>query len=155
MIRYIVADATQPEGAGLKVICHICNDRGAWGAGFVLALSRRWPEPELLYREHSSLALGEVMFATVADDIMVANMVAQHGFPTSERPVAVDYVALEECLRAVAAFCVDQEATVHMPRIGCGIAGGDWVRVAEVIEKTLGVAGVSVAVYDLPTRGAA
>jgi len=36
MITYLVGDATQPQGEGVKVIAHICNDIGAWGAGFVI-----------------------------------------------------------------------------------------------------------------------
>lgn len=34
-----------------------------------------------------------------------------------------------------------------MPRIGCGLAGGTWARVEEVISKTL--EGIPVTVYDL------
>ena len=53
MIRYIKGDATCPQAAGVKVIAHVCNDRGGWGRGFVLALSKRWEEPERAYREWS------------------------------------------------------------------------------------------------------
>src|SRR4029077_8760714 len=28
----------------------VCNDAGGWGKGFVIAVSRRWPEPERRYR---------------------------------------------------------------------------------------------------------
>lgn len=154
MIRYLDGDATAPEGDGLRVICHVCNDARAWGAGFVLALSRRWIEPERLYREHSTLVLGSVQFATVEDEIMVANMVAQHALPTREKRVAIDYDALEKCLVVVAQFCVENAASVHAPRFGCGIAGGDWYTVARIIDRTLCAANVPVTIYDLPTRAA-
>ncbi|MFI2203484.1 Appr-1-p processing protein [Streptomyces sp. NPDC020192] len=49
-ITYIRGDATVPLAKGTKVIAHVCNDIGGWGKGFVLALSRRWPEPERAYR---------------------------------------------------------------------------------------------------------
>jgi hypothetical protein len=32
-IRYISGDATVPQAAGVKIICHICNDIGGWGKG--------------------------------------------------------------------------------------------------------------------------
>ena len=48
-IHYRVGDATAPVADGPKIIAHICNDIGAWGRGFVLAISRRWPEPEKAY----------------------------------------------------------------------------------------------------------
>ena len=44
-IQYRTGDATRPEGDGPKIIAHICNDVGAWGKGFVLALSKRWNTP--------------------------------------------------------------------------------------------------------------
>jgi hypothetical protein len=42
----VVGDATAPAGSGPRVIVHVCNDVGKWGRGFVLALSRKWAEPE-------------------------------------------------------------------------------------------------------------
>ena len=43
-IGFVRGDATAPRGDGGKIIAHVCNDVGAWGKGFVLALSRRWPQ---------------------------------------------------------------------------------------------------------------
>jgi hypothetical protein len=45
-IDYRTGDATDPVGEGARIICHVCNDIGGWGRGFVVALSKRWPEPE-------------------------------------------------------------------------------------------------------------
>ena len=40
-IQFITGDATAPIGKGNRIIAHVCNDIGAWGAGFVLAISKR------------------------------------------------------------------------------------------------------------------
>jgi hypothetical protein len=37
-----------------------------------------------------------------------------------------------------------------MPRIGCGLSGGDWEIVEPIIFRTLCTAGVPTFVYDLP-----
>lgn len=50
-ITYTTGDATCPATSGNKIIVHICNDIGAWGKGFVLALSKRWVAPEKQYKE--------------------------------------------------------------------------------------------------------
>lgn len=50
-IIYITGDATSPAAKGNRIIVHICNDIGGWGKGFVMAISKRWPEPEKMYRE--------------------------------------------------------------------------------------------------------
>jgi len=39
-------------------------------------------------------------------------------------------------------------ASVHMPRIGCGLAGGRWPRVEPPITERLVRRGVKVTVYD-------
>jgi hypothetical protein len=49
-IKYVIGDATRPEGTGNRIIAHVCNDYGGWGAGFVLALSKRDAMPEMAYR---------------------------------------------------------------------------------------------------------
>ena len=49
-IEFMTGDATKPVGDGPKIIVHICNDIGGWGKGFVLAISKRWQEPEAAYR---------------------------------------------------------------------------------------------------------
>ncbi len=59
-INYVVGDATQPIGEGPKIIVHVCNDVGAWGCGFVLALSERWPVTEQRYRAWHSGEAGNV-----------------------------------------------------------------------------------------------
>ncbi len=146
MITYVVGDATRPQGDGPKIIAHVCNDVGAWGAGFVMALSDRWTAPELAYRAMSQRALGEVQFVGVERDLFVANMIAQ----TLGGKVPLRYEALRKCLHTVASAF--RGASVHMPRIGCGLAGGTWAEVEPIIQETLCAAGVPVTVYDLPVK---
>ena len=70
-IEYVRGDATAPQGKGVKLIAHVCNDLGGWGKGFVLAISRRWPEPEAAYRRWhrersgNDFGLGAVQYVQV------------------------------------------------------------------------------------------
>jgi hypothetical protein len=43
-------------------------------------------------------------------------------------------------------------ASIHMPRIGSGLAGGSWEVVEEIVEETLCRQGLRVTVYDLPGK---
>jgi O-acetyl-ADP-ribose deacetylase (regulator of RNase III) len=152
-IRFIEGDATDPVGDGQKMIVHICNDIGKWGKGFVLAVSRRWKEPEQVYRESfrtsSHPALGDVQFVRVSDSITVANIIGQHGIGTaSDGTPPVRYEAIRAGLQKVAAQARAESASVHMPRIGCGLAGGEWSRVESIIAETLVKNSVAVTVYD-------
>lgn len=146
MIRYVRGDATLPQGDEPKVLCHICNDRGGWGKGFVLAVSKRWPEPEQYYRHRWDYELGVVQFVPVSPKLVVANMIAQHGYRATQAGPPIRYDALRTCLTAVGRRVTETRESVHMPRIGTGLAGGEWETVEEIIRDTL--RGIKVTVYD-------
>ena len=156
-ISYVIGDATDPIGDGPKIIVHVCNDIGGWGRGFVVALSKRWPEPEQRYRawhrgeEKTPFALGKVQFVQVANDIWVANMIGQRDVRTIDGVSPVRYDAIRKGLKRIAAEAAQLKASVHMPRIGCGLAGGKWQEVGKIVEEELVARNVPVTVYDLAT----
>ncbi|MFB7781699.1 macro domain-containing protein [Streptomyces vinaceus] len=153
-LRIITGDATGPQAKGPKIIAHVCNDIGGWGKGFVLALSKRWPEPERDYRawhrgrSGNDFGLGALRVVQVRADIWVANMVAQRGIRTGSGGPPIRYEALERCLAALGGEALGLGASVHMPRIGCGLAGGKWERVEPLVREALCARGVAVTVYD-------
>jgi O-acetyl-ADP-ribose deacetylase (regulator of RNase III) len=162
MITYILGDATEPIGVGPRIIVHIVNSAGAWGRGFVLSVTRRWSAPEHAYRRwskredisarsrrgDSAFILGNVQLVDVGAGIIVANMLAQEGIRRGfdGRP-PIRYEALGMCLRKVRTAAVARGASVHMPRIGTGLAGSSWERVEPIVSSTL--RGINVTVYDL------
>lgn len=152
-IQYIEGDATYPIGHGPIIIPHICNDIGAWGRGFVLSLSKRWPHVEHAYRQwHQRAAgkpfvLGEVDFVKADEKITVANMIAQHGLRSNINPEPIKYDSLILCLAEVRRCARDIGARIHMPQIGSGLAGGDWKRIESIIYSELSSKGIPVCVY--------
>ena len=157
-ITYLVGDATRPIGEGPKILVHVCNDIGAWGRGFVVALSRRWPDPERHYRawhrdgDKIPFELGQVQLVSVSDGIVVANLIGQHGIRSTDSLPPVRYEAIRTGLQRVATLAREGKASVHMPRIGCGLAGGDWSVVELIVREELAVKGIAVIVYDLPEK---
>lgn len=144
-IKYVRGDATLPQGDGNKIICHICNDVGAWGAGFVLAISKRWATPEIAYRTKKKHSLGQVDFIRVNNETLVANMIAQRGISFEKNIPPINYSAVKICLNIVNDMAFSTSSTVHMPRIGTGLAGGNWDDILKIIEDTM---SVNVIVYD-------
>lgn len=152
-IQYLKGDATNPIGNGTKIIVHVCNDIGGWGKGFVMAISKKWTEPERAYREwfknKELFVLGEVQHVQVEEDIFVANIIGQHKINKDEYGNApIRYDAIQKGLSKVAEFARKNKATVHMPRIGCGLAGGNWEMIEPILKETLLKNEIKVIVYD-------
>lgn len=146
MLTYVKGDATYPVGSGSKFILHICNNKKGWGAGFVLAISKRWSAPEMMFRKAKPV-LGTVQFIPVEQDITVVNMFAQDGYRSKNNPQPVSYEALRECLTQVAKAAKVESSSIHMPRIGCGLGGGSWGIIQDIIKQEL--LDLSIYVYDL------
>ena len=149
MITYKLGDATRPEGDGKKVIIHVVNNISVWGAGFVLAISKRWPEVKGQYHQYCSFndnLLGNVNFVYVDQDLIVANMFAQNGIISQENPHPLDYNALENCLWKVATFARRYKCEVVGPRFGSLRGGGDWNKIEQLINDIM--SDINITIYD-------
>ena len=156
-IKYVVGDATAPVANGDKVIIHCCNNIGAWGAGFVIALSKKWPQPEKAYLSWASrchpntMPLGAIQPVEVESDTYVFNIIGQHKtFFSADGISPIRYEAIREGLRQTRAHVsVLNNGSIHMPRMGAGLAGGDWEVIAKIVQEELVDHGIPVTVYDL------
>lgn len=170
-INYVIGDATKPIGEGPKIIAHVVNDQGAWGAGFTRALDTAWPAAREDYiawsrsrhSGHQPFELGETRHALVQgglstgeveDRLWISQMMAQQGLPNSKNRRPLRYDALGHCLWEVGKLAKMENASVHMPRIGCGLAGGRWSIVQELISDSFCWDGIPVYVYDLGQEAA-
>lgn len=114
---------------------HIVNNRGGWGAGFVVAISAVSKLPEARYRvwfSSGTMALGLVQPVTVSKEWTVLNMCAQNGYKTRANPVPMDIDALKTCLSKAAQMASGFDI-VQMPKIGCSLGGGNWRDVEPLI----------------------
>lgn len=149
-----VGDATRPKATGPKVIVHCCNNEGGWGSGFVVALSKRWDAPEKAYRSAASYRLGDADMVEVEPDLWVANLIGQDGIRADENGLPpIRYEAIRKGFLSVVAWGQERWGTawsVHMPRIGCALAGGDWALVEPLVEAAFLQSGVDATVYDFP-----
>ena len=125
---------------GSGVICHQVNLRRVAGAGLALQIRKRWPE---WYRHYRSVSgyLGLVDFFRADRDLWIASLYAQEGYGTGRQ---TNYAAFGQCL-------MDLRRTHHGPvylpyGIGCGLGGGDW----RVIEQIIGDALPDANIVVLP-----
>jgi len=165
-ITYMKGDATYPEGPGHKVIIHCCNDMGAWGRGFVLALDKRWSIPKRTYKSlfgeprgtvEDKPPLGLVQLCEVEQDTTVANLIGQSGIAHKGQTVApVRYSAIRQGIRYLSEIHSELRerhhngVSYHMPRIGCGLAGGVWSLMEKSVLLKEEFKEMDFFVYDLP-----
>jgi hypothetical protein len=140
------------------VVAHVVNDAArSWGRrGVAAAMARRYPHAALAFRSWAitsgELRLGNIHVVEERDgdrSVLVVSMVAQHGFG----PGAVTrlrYDALKEALSSVANLAARTDASVHVPRIGAGQAGGRWDLIENDLAATLSDRGIDVVVHTLP-----
>jgi hypothetical protein len=182
MYNIIKGDATNPAGLGTIpiVIPHLCNDQGAWGKGFVLAVTKAFGgDPERAYKAwarndgsygtinpknvkygmHGSFVLGETQFVKIErEKLVVANMVAQHGLQSQLTPELmatrppIRYGALAKCMGQVSHVAQVSGAQIHCPKFGSDLAGGNWTVISELIQELWCDKGLDVTVYEFPKQ---
>lgn len=159
-IQYVVGDATEFGGSGVRILAHVVNDKTPnWGAGFGRAVRESWPMVQDDFRSwtlknRSNLTLGNVFVTRISKDTLVAPMICQRGYGPSDKP-RLRYVALKQCLEQIMKKALELKASVHMPRIGAGYAGGEWGLIEQLIDENLCRWGVPVTIYDLAKDRAA
>jgi len=148
MIHYVKGDATRPDTRTGVLLCHVVNDIRAWGAGFTRAVTARWPHVEEAYRA-AGLRLGETQIVAAARNVYVANICAQAGLASALERTPLRYDALQAGLLYAAGWCDGTGFSAHMPKLGAGLAGGDWSRIELLIKAAFGRCPRPVWVYAL------
>ena len=130
MLEFLDGDVLN---SGERVVVHGCNCKNAMGAGIAAQVREQYPEAyqvDQLTQWGDKTKLGTYTTAVGKNGTRIVNAYTQYDY--SRGPVNVDSVAVECVLMTV---CNDfpEEPVIAMPRIGAGLAGGDW----NIIEKIL------------------
>jgi len=156
-IRYAHGNVVEPLDDGKKIICQLVNDRAVkWGGGVARKFARKFPDAEAQFTQNlidmkPSERLGRAIFTQLSPEDVLASIIAQEGFGPSMFS-RLRYSALQSGLRVVASMASNIGASIHMPRIGTGAAGGDWGVIEEIIDEEMVRSNLTVTIYDLPPR---
>ena len=148
--KLVDGDVTEPIGSGNKIIAHCTNSIFVMGAGVALAIKRKWPKVYSEYKgwRNQKPQLGDVQFVKVTLDIAVANILGQEGIGFKDGVAPVRYGAMDKGFKKIAEIAKKYGASVHLPYlICCGLAGGEWAKIEEMIKKNLCEQNVAVVIY--------
>lgn len=117
------------------IIAHQVNCRGVMGAGLAKQIRNKYPIVYERYKNYcpDPALLGKVQVINTGT-VYVANLFAQEGFGRDKR--YTDYDALNNCLSKLRDYMVEHDLhTLALPYgLGCGLAGGDWNKVYNIIK---------------------
>lgn len=158
LIRRAQYGADRPDKL---MIGHVCNNAGAWGAGFVVPLGTTFPVAKYWYESLKAYPLGFTQFVRYGDKLVIANMIAQDNIaavtPLS-MPNRVVWKSLDRTLIQAFLFCQSEEIEeLWLPRIGAGIGGAHWEDVEAAIEDAhrygdFGSSGPKIVVWTLESE---
>ena len=136
MIQYIKGDARITDDQVKTYILHICNDEHIWSMGFAKALDDYYPLAKKIYMSEE-IELAMIQNVSIHENLNIVNMIAQKGVISQYNPKPIDYDALDQCLEQSFVWAAKEKARIQMPKIGSGLAGGDWDVISDMIENKL------------------
>lgn len=158
--RYEVGDLIQAAKDGyLDVVGHGCNCMCTMKSGIAPLMAAAFPaahDADQATQKGDVSKLGTFSSAKV-DDLLVVNLYTQYTF-TGRREGKMDlsYDALKESLDNLADFLLEDplnapwDIRIGLPKIGAGLAGGDWGKIAKIIRESL--ADFDVTIYVLKEK---
>lgn len=134
------------EAGHFDVIVHGCNCFHTMGAGIAKEISTRYPTALAADREFTNKGdktkLGSYTYALATSPtghrFTIVNAYTQYyyGRPKKNAGPLADYAAIDRVFRELARQC-PQLLRFGYPKIGAGLAGGDWNIIQNIINSAL------------------
>ena len=148
MIKYIEGDAIRAAANGdIEVVIQGCNCFNTMGAGIAAGIKNTWPGA---YEEDWKTTKGDreklgtfTSFYDPATGATIVNAYTQ--FTYWDTNDMLSYKAIEKCMREIKERFKGKK--IGMPKIGCGLARGDWGIVERIINDELEGEDVTVYIY--------
>lgn len=149
IFNYVDTYIRQGNNGSSIIVPHVCNNIDLFGAGFAAAVSKHYPlvkeNYHLLGQNFLNNNLGYTQFVEVAKDtnyghkLIFANMISQNGVINTRNTRPLNYFALCKSMSGINKFIAnnfdrDNKVQIHAPKFGCGLAGGDWKFITNLIE---------------------
>jgi O-acetyl-ADP-ribose deacetylase (regulator of RNase III) len=134
-------------------ILHGCNCFNTMGAGIAAGIKLSFPDAYAVDKgtlsgdknKLGTYSIGIHWMHNKNKYLKIINAYTQFSTASMQEEPPVDYYAIENALTAVNKEFKWQH--IGMPLIGCGLAGGDWDIVKDIIKKTLTDVKVTIVHY--------
>lgn len=131
------------------VICHQVNCQGVMGAGLALYIRNKWAPG--VFRDYTERLkedrnpLGDTVFTEGQEELFIASIFGQSFY--GRTGVHTNYEAVRSGMEKVEKFASERELPVFIPyKIGCGLAGGDWRIILEILKDVFEKSSVKTTI---------
>ncbi len=120
-----------------NIIVHQVNELGVMGAGLALQIKNKYRNVYEKYKKYANKdCLGKIQLIKINKHQMICNMFSQRGINRIKQ--TTDYELMKQCFQKLAKLEEDTHITIAIPyKLGCGLAGGDWNIVSELIKEII------------------
>lgn len=154
-LRYKVGDLiAAAQAREVDVIAHGCNCYCAMGSGIAPLIKAAFPaawKADLQTKKGSKDKLGTFSYA-IQDSVIIGNLYTQFGFWGRNKGLRdLDYNAMYDSMSMFKHMLVQRfgdRVRIGLPKIGAGLAGGDWNVIEAMVISTFGSLDVTVYVLD-------
>lgn len=134
MLKYIKGDLFRAEA---DILAHGVNCSGGYGSGVAagMAYNHRKARDQYFskFNSEEGWELGDAQFVFSGTKI-IANCATQQDY--MPRGIChADYPAIKKCMEQVRDFAKPNNLTIAIPKIGAGLAGGDWNIIEGILEE--------------------
>jgi len=139
---------TLAQQGKFHLITHGCNCFCKMSSGIAPQIKEAFPnawEADLRTSKGDFNKLGNYSFG-FWKELTIINSYTQYNYNVTEKPL--DYEALTMCMRKI-----NHEwsgLSIGLPKIGAGLAGGDWNKIKSIIERELKDMDVTIVYLAVP-----
>ncbi len=123
------------------LILHGCNTKGVMGAGVAKQIAVNYPIVYSKYKKYCGTVwdhdiLGQCFFVDATKDLTIGNLFTQDTYGSDPKTRYVSYDAIDDCFSKISTV-IRRDTGIHFPKIGAGLANGDWAVIQSIIEHRL------------------
>lgn len=126
------------------LVPHLVSNSGRFSSGFSSAVEKNYPIVKANYELISVHKLGDNQIIKIdagnRRNIIFVNMIAQN-INVRKGKRQINYLSLVRCMAGISSYIKNNyseidsnKIEIHAPKFGCGIAGGNWNFISDLID---------------------
>ena len=121
--------------ASKGIIVHGCNAQRVFNSGLAKQIRLKYPEVYASYMKIEEIICGEIYPVIIDDNLIIVNMITQKYYGNDGRKY-VNYDNMNVAFTKLNKYIQRTHVShiLNFPKIGCGLGGGDWRIISEIID---------------------